>query len=235
MTTSTTVPRRPSPPPRTAAPRRTHGRAVLAVLAAVVLVDQAVKAWAWRCLADVHINSGGNAYSGAGLRDALSRPVSGAVLDVVDATVLAAVTLLFVRVARSRAVALTGGAVLSGWISNMGDRLGLHFLTAPGSVRGVVDFVPFDGHYWNLADFVILGGSAAFVAALARSALRRAVVPARVPAPRRRPGWSGRRAWLLAAGLGAVVLLAAVGVTSGGTLDHPRRSAVAPTRTSTGR
>jgi len=34
-----------------------------------------------------------------------------------------------------------GALVIGGWSSNLLDRLGMHYWTAPGSVRGAVDFI----------------------------------------------------------------------------------------------
>jgi hypothetical protein len=45
--------------------------------------------------------------------------------------------------------------MISGWGSNLLDRLGMHVLTAPGSSRGAVDFIPVGSAHVNLADGVI--------------------------------------------------------------------------------
>jgi hypothetical protein len=51
--------------------------------------------------------------------------------------------------------------MLGGWCSNLLDRLGLHYWTAPGSVRGVVDFIRVGGARYNVADLFIVGFHAA--------------------------------------------------------------------------
>ena len=52
-----------------------------------------------------------------------------------------------------------------GWVSNLLDRLGIHHWTAPGSVRGVVDFMHIGAHYYNVADFFIIGCTPLFLLA----------------------------------------------------------------------
>jgi hypothetical protein len=39
----------------------------------------------------------------------------------------------------------------------------MHSWTAPGSVRGAVDFIPLGGSYYNVADFFIVGSTGLFV------------------------------------------------------------------------
>jgi lipoprotein signal peptidase len=81
-------------------------------------------------------------------------------------------------------VPFVGAALmLAGWVSNLGDRLGLHSVTAPGTQRGVVDFLHWQGRLWNLADVTIILGAAvalagalwALAAAAVRAVRRRAV------------------------------------------------------------
>jgi hypothetical protein len=46
------------------------------------------------------------------------------------------------------------------------DRLGLHYWTAPGSIRGVVDFICVDGARYNVADLFIVGATPLFLVAV---------------------------------------------------------------------
>jgi hypothetical protein len=57
--------------------------------------------------------------------------------------------------------------MLGGWSSNLLDRLGMHYLTAPGSVRGAVDFLHLGGAYYNLADLFIIAATPLFLLAVA--------------------------------------------------------------------
>ncbi|SHG65648.1 Lipoprotein signal peptidase [Jatrophihabitans endophyticus] len=224
----------PAPAPvRRVPPKRlrTYGAVVTVLVIAVAALDQVLKAWAWRVLGDVHVNSGGNPFTGGVVGGLLTGRVTGAVFDVVDAALVALAGLLLARHSPTRAVALTGGAALAGWASNLGDRLGLHYLTAPDSVRGAVDYLPFAGHYWNLADIVIVTGTAGFVVALlgwlGATAGSRPVLRDGGRRPARRPA---RRAVLpvaLTAALSAVCVLAFLGATVVGHLDGPSSLAAA--------
>src|SRR5487761_910839 len=69
------------------------------------------------------------------------------------------------------------------------DRLGTHYWTAPGSVRGVVDFIHIGGHYYNVADFFIIGCTPLFLLAAGYQgvrATRRPAAAGSVPPPARR-------------------------------------------------
>lgn len=154
-----------------AAPRAVEGgrgrqaTLVLALIAAVIVLDQAVKWWAWRHVPWARINAGGDMLTGRTIGAWYGAPVTGALLDLVDFSVLSvAVSAL----ARSRVPAFVSGPgalVAGGWGSNLLDRLGVHYWTAPGSVRGAVDFIHIGGHYYNVADFFIIGATPAFVLA----------------------------------------------------------------------
>jgi hypothetical protein len=56
--------------------------------------------------------------------------------------------------------------MMGGWGSNLLDRLGMHHLTAPGSVRGVIDFITIGDECYNVADFVIGAATVLFLLAL---------------------------------------------------------------------
>ena len=139
------------------------------VVAAVVVADQAVKWWAWRHIDGVLINSGGYILLGPAVRSWFANPVGGAVFDVLGVVVLIAAGWWLVRRPRPTGVLLGGGLIIGGWTSNILDRLGLHKLTAPGSARGVVDFIP-DGTPGrsNTADVCIAVGVVVLLATLVR-------------------------------------------------------------------
>jgi hypothetical protein len=73
-----------------------------------------------------------------------------------------------------------------GWASNLLDRLGIHYWTAPGSVRGVVDFIHLGPHYYNVADFII-GCTPLFVLAAGHQGVRAVWRPAAPGRGRERP------------------------------------------------
>lgn len=105
------------------------------------------------------MNPGGHFLLGVTIRSLFARPVIGAVADALGAALVVAGTVLAVRAGR-RALTLVGAAlVVGGWAGNLLDRLGLHSLTAPGSRRGAIDFIPTGlGYRGNLADvFIGLG------------------------------------------------------------------------------
>src|SRR6185437_15987175 len=76
------------------------------------------------------------------------------------------------------AVGVPGALMVGGWGSNLLDRLGAHFWTAPGSVRGVVDFIHLGAHYYNLADFFIISCTPLFLLTAAYYGVRAARRPA---------------------------------------------------------
>ena len=140
-----------------AAPRR--GPALAAIALLVIGADQLTKAWAWRRYDLVHINSGSGLLFGDRAGEVYRDARWGSLIDV---AALAAIVLLGSALARlrlSRSGFAGSALVLAGWASNLGDRIGLHELTAPGSPRGVVDFLRFDGRLWNVADLTIIAGT----------------------------------------------------------------------------
>lgn len=58
----------------------------------------------------------------------------------------------------------------------------MHYWTAPGSIRGAVDFIGAGGRSWNLADFFIIGATPPFL--LAAACLARRAALSRVPEAR---------------------------------------------------
>jgi lipoprotein signal peptidase len=136
-----------------------------ALLLAVVAADQGGKWWAWRHVPDAQLNFG----SGPLLDDRLGQwfadPGPGALLDLVGAYLLSGITLAVVCRRSSPVLSVLGVLAVAGWDSNLLDRLGLHYVTAPGSRRGVVDFISLGPNVYNLADFVIVSGTVLLVAA----------------------------------------------------------------------
>ena len=76
----------PAAQPGAAGPpdRTRQGAVVLALLIAVVVLDQAVKWWAWRHVSWTRINSGGDALVGRTIGAWFAGPVTGALLDAAD-------------------------------------------------------------------------------------------------------------------------------------------------------
>ena len=152
---------------------------VLALLATVVLLDQATKWWAWRHMSGALINSGGAPLVGPVVGGWYTDAVTGRLLDLLGAGFLSTAVLLLIRRRRSLAVVASAALMIGGWGSNLLDRLGVHSWTAPGSSRGAVDFLPI-GHYrLNLADVVIFGATGMFLLSaglVRRIAIRRSVV-----------------------------------------------------------
>ena len=131
------------------------------LILAVVVVDQATKWWAWRHSATVTINPGGDELVGNLIGSWFRSSTGGAVLDVVDTAVLAAAMAWILRRRRPAPVLFGATLALAGWVSNLADRLGLHYWTAPGSVRGAVDFLRAGpGSVYNGADVAIIVGTA---------------------------------------------------------------------------
>lgn len=150
---------------------RAAGRSPAAVLAAlfaiVVLTDQVTKWLAWRHVGSALINQGGFIALRPGVRAWFAAPTAGAVANLVGAGLVVGGVAVLLRRPRRRSVLVGAGLVAAGWTSNLLDRFGLHELTAPGSVRGVVDFIPSGGRSRaNVADLWILVGLALLLGAL---------------------------------------------------------------------
>jgi lipoprotein signal peptidase len=186
----------------------------LAVVAAVIVLDQSIKWWAWRHVSGAKINSGGDVLVGRAIGAWYARPVTGALLDLLSFGLLSAALFILVRRRRPAAVLVFGALMLGGWGSNLLDRLGLHYWTAPGSVRGVVDFILVDGARYNVADLFIVAATPLFLLAVGFLGRGTAERPAavRTTAARHRL----RVAMLALAGAGPVVLAVALGAANYG-------------------
>jgi lipoprotein signal peptidase len=202
--------------------------AVLALLSAVVVLDQATKWWAWRYVPGTKINSGGDLFVGHTIGAWYAGPVTGALLDVLDFGLVSITVWVLTRCRAPASVCIPGALMIGGWGSNLLDRLGLHYWTAPGSVRGAVDFIHIGGYYYNLADFFIIGCTPLFLLAAAYQGLcaARRPVASRTELP---PARGRARARLLipplvGTGLISVVMLGAAhyGGVSSAPVHTPR-------------
>lgn len=185
----------------------------LILIATVVMLDQATKWWAWRHVPWTRINSGGDVLVGNTIGAWYAAPVPGALLDMLDFGLLSIAVLVMVRCCAHAAVSVPGALMTGGWSSNLLDRLGLHYWTAPGSVRGAVDFIHIGPHFYNIADFIIIGCTPLFLLAAGWQgvrAVRRPTAARSVPAPvRKRARVRARIPVLAGVGLTLVVALGA--------------------------
>jgi len=185
-----------------------------ATFVCVVGTDQAVKWWAWRHVDGSLINSGGYILLGPGIRSWFAGPVSGALSDVIGGAMLIAAVLQLQHRRHSTCVLLGGAMVTAGWVSNILDRLGLHNLTAPGSARGVVDFIPGGGPgRCNVADLWIVVGALLLAYALVRRLIGKPIQLGSARRPSR-----AHRAYARVAVL--IVLLAVITLAITSALDH---------------
>jgi lipoprotein signal peptidase len=195
---------------------------VLSVLVIVVALDQTVKWWAWRHLSWTEINSGGDLLTGHTIGAWYAGPVTGALLDLLDVALLSIAVSVLARRAPA-AVGVPGTLMTGGWVSNLSDRLGMHYWTAPGSVRGAVDFIHLDGRYYNIADFFIIGCTPLFVLAAGYHGVRAARRPraaGTIPPPARNR--LRVQAWVPAlVGVGVVLVVALGAANYGGVSTAP--------------
>jgi lipoprotein signal peptidase len=183
-----------------------HRPTVLVLLAVVIVVDQLAKWWAWRHAPLAKINYCGNIFVGDTISQWYAEPTSGALLDLTDFGLLSAAADVLIHRRPPAVILVPGGLMVGGWISNLLDRLGLHYVTAPGSVRGAVDFIPFGPIRYNVADVFIVCGTLVFVLAVTVNtwSTNRSPTASRPPPSRHRR----RRTWL--SGVATVACLVAV-------------------------
>jgi lipoprotein signal peptidase len=208
-------------PPRDARQRDGTGQGlVLALIVAVAVVDQAAKWWAWRHVPWTKINSGGDALVGSKVGGWYAGPVTGALLDLLDFGLLSIAVSVLARRRVPAFVSVPGALMIGGWGSNLLDRLGIHYWTAPGSVRGVVDFMHLGTHYYNVADFFIIGCTPLFLLAAGcqgvLAAARRPAAARSAPSPVR--SWARLRARIRISALAGVglTLVVALGAANYG-------------------
>jgi lipoprotein signal peptidase len=197
---------------------------VLFLLATVIVVDQAAKWWAWRHVAGAHINPGGDFLTGPTVGGWYAQPVPGALLDLLDVGLVSFAVTILARRRRLTAVTVCGALMVGGWGSNLLDRLGMHYWTAPGSIRGAVDFINTGGHCYNLADFIIVGATTVFLLAAAGLTRRAASRPAAAAAP---AACSWPRAPVIALAVAGLVITVALGAAYNGRLLRPSPTSVA--------
>ena len=203
----------------------------LALLAVVVVLDQAAKWWAWRHVSWTSINSGGDILVGRTIGAWYAGPVTGALLDLLDFALLSAAVSVLARCRAPAAAGVPGVLMTGGWGSNLLDRLGAHYWTAPGSIRGVVDFIHIGGRYYNIADLFIIGCTPLFLLAAGYQGVRAARRPA-TAGTASPPAASRPRAWAripALAGAG-VTLVVALGAANYGGVNSATR---APARKAT--
>ena len=192
------------------------------VVGAVVCVDQATKWWGWRHVPAALINTGSDPLTGSVVDSWYTGRVSGAFLDLLDTCLLAVLLVLTVRSRNNRLVLVSAAVMLGGWASNTLDRLGLHYWTAPGSARGVVDFMPLGRFHYNSADVCIVIATSVLLAMIGYLAVRRCgrePIRAAAPQPPRRHGPVARRI-VAAAALGLVAVVAVGAADTGGVTRH---------------
>src|SRR5437870_9295201 len=193
---------------------RSSANMLVAVFVVVIGTDQAAKWWVWRHFDGSLINSGGYIHLSPAIRSWFANPVSGAFADVVGAVVLLAAIGWLLRRRHPVVVLLGGGLVIAGWVSNLLDRLGLHNVTAPGSARGVVDFIPAGGPgRYNVADLWIICGTVLLAYAAVRRCRSRQP-RTRIASPAGWPRGAHGRIVVL------IVVLAVIALAVASALDH---------------
>src|SRR6476469_1852716 len=198
--------------------------AVFALLALASVVDQLGKWWAWRHAPLAKINYGGNIFVGDTISRWYADPTTGALLDLRDFGVLSAAAFVLIRRRPPPVVLVPGGLMVGGWISNLFDRLGMHYVTAPGSVRGAVDFIPLGPIRYNVADLFIVFGTVLFLRAGVATTLSTSRTPAASPSPPTRHG--RRRTWLSGvASATCLVVAVAFGAVNYGGVTTPNAPA----------
>jgi lipoprotein signal peptidase len=150
---------------------------VLGLMIAVAIVDQTTKYWGWRHAPQAIINAGSTWPIGPPLSGLYSGSMTGPLMDLVSCGLLSLGVVALVRRRRAAVVLVSGALGIAGWTSNLLDRLGMHLVNAPGSARGAIDFIRIDGHFYNLADVVIIGSTVVFLTAVCRHRSRRRAAP----------------------------------------------------------
>jgi lipoprotein signal peptidase len=192
---------------------------VLALLASVIVPDQVTKWLAWRDASTVSINFGGNPFVGHTVGKWFANPVVGGLLDLLDVGLLSVVVLLLMSRRYPAIIRFSGALMVGGWCSNLLDRLGMHYITAPGSVRGAVDFIHIGPYYFNVADFFITGATLIFLLAIgyvwAGKRLDASI------AALRRPRLPARARLLVVAGTVGLIVMVTLGAAHDGGLTAP--------------
>jgi lipoprotein signal peptidase len=171
--------------------RGRHGAMTLGLQLAVVVLDQATKWWGWRHAPSAIINTGPTWFIDGPVSRWVSGPVTGPLIDLLGVGLLSVTACILVRRRRRLPLLVPGALMIAGWGSNLLDRLGMHGLTAPGSDRGAVDFIPLGGSvFFNLADVVIAAATVLYLVAAVTGVRRSLVIevvrilPVAIGAPR---------------------------------------------------
>lgn len=196
---------------------------VFTMLAAIIVVDQVVKWWAWRHVAGVMINPGGDFLTGPTIGRWYANPVTGALLDLVDFGLVSIAAAILARRRRPAAITVCGSLMVGGWASNLLDRLGMHYWTAPGSIRGAVDFIGVGDKSWNVADLLIIGATPLFLFVTAWLAMRAANRSGTSPARHAIRSAPRARVPIMAVAGAALTMTVALGATHHGGLTKPSR------------
>jgi lipoprotein signal peptidase len=192
---------------------------VLLVLAVVIVLDQVSKWWAWRHVSGTIINYGGDALVGPTVGGWYADPVGGALLDLLGFGLLSIAVSVLVRRRWPARVLVPGALMIGGWSSNLLDRLGMHYWTAPGSVRGAVDFIHLGRSNYNVADVFIIGATLAFllgISSLGRRAENRPATVGSVASTTYRQPRSRTRMSVLAGAAGLIVVVGMGAANDGG-------------------
>lgn len=154
-------------------PQRVARLAWVAIV--VVGTDWTTKALAWRFLPGRAVINADTSGAVPILPGVLSQPVLGAVIDATVMVLLAVTAVWLARPTSLGRVAWAGCALVwSGIAANASDRWIGHLWLAPGSERGVVDWIGLGGAgSLNLADLTIGAGLLIAIAGLAGSRLSR--------------------------------------------------------------
>jgi lipoprotein signal peptidase len=201
---------------------RRQRQAALSLLLTVVLVDQITKWWAWRFASKAIINTGSTWFIDGPVSEWFRDPVTGRFLDLANVVLLSVAGVLLVRRPRRPLLLVAGSLMLAGWGSNLLDRLGLHALTAPDTVRGAVDFIPLGPAYYNVADQFIVAATVLYLVAAFSRCRRSASGAARLRVTAAPRTWSPAVTSVAVVGL---VVAAAVGAENDGGVEHSRRAA----------
>lgn len=218
---------RPSRPLRSASGRQ--GLWILAVLAVVMLADQLTKWWAWGHMSSAVMNTGSTWFLGPTIASWYSGNPSGAALDLASAQILTFGLFTLLRRVRPLPILLPAALTISGWASNLGDRLGLHRLTAPGMPRGAIDFLRWQHNTYNLADACIATGTLLLGAALYWQHHNHSAAPTRAtPAGTSTGSRSSRRArrWAMLAAITPALLGTAASLAATAAHQHTTGASV---------
>ena len=160
---------------RTSTPPADRTWALISATVAVVAADWGSKAMAWRLLPGRVIINADTSGALPILPGLVSQPVGGSLVDAAVLVLLAVSGLWLTRTAVDQPTIWCGCVMVwGGAVANATDRWFRHVWLAPGSKRGVVDWIGVPGMGWaNLADFTICVGVLLAVLGLALSRLPR--------------------------------------------------------------